>query len=79
MTDFFAATIRKTRVSDFDSGGDDIAATRVGTGVAGLLIKQILKLDPTAFEARGVHVREVVGDRVEVKLLGLHAGSCGVE
>ena len=67
-------------VADFGARGHEIATAGIGARSAGgFLIEQILKLDLAALEAGGVHVREVVRDRVEIELLRLHAGGSGVE
>jgi hypothetical protein len=66
-------------VTDLDAGRDDVAAACVGAGGAGLLVEEILKLDLAALEAGGVHVREIVRDRIQILLLSFHAGGGGVE
>ena len=43
------------------------------------MVKQILELDFAFLVARRVDVGEVVGDDVEIELLGLHPGSRGVK
>ena len=65
-------------VADLDAGGDEIAAARVGAGGAGLLVEQILKLDLAPLETGRVHVRQIIGDGIQVELLGLHAGGSGI-
>ncbi len=42
-------------------------------------IKQVLKFDFALLEAGGVDVRQVVGDDVQVELLGFHAGGGGIK
>jgi hypothetical protein len=66
-------------VADLGAGGDEVAAAGVAARGAGLLVEHVLELDLAALEPGRVHVREVVGDRVEVELLGLHARGRGVE
>src|SRR5690606_11249818 len=53
-------------VADLDAGGHEVAAAGLGAGRARTLVEQILELDLAALEAGGVHVRQVVGDRVQV-------------
>ena len=60
-------------VTDLDAGGELVTAAVLSTRCPGLLVKHILKFDLAPFEATRVHVREIVGDRVQVELLGLHA------
>jgi hypothetical protein len=43
------------------------------------LIEQILEFNFAAFETRGVDIGQVVGNDIQVHLLGLHPGSGGVE
>src|SRR5690606_23994615 len=62
------------------AGAELYAGRRHGVVVvlcAGLtldLIKQIFEDDPIALEAHGVDVGQVVGDRLQLRLLRLHAG-----
>jgi hypothetical protein len=64
----------------------DLQASRELTTTRGLpawlahrLIEQVLKFRAAAPESRGVHVRHVVGDDVDVQLLSSHPGSRGIE
>ena len=41
------------------------------TGLAGVLVEQVLKLDLVLLVSGGVDVRDIVGNHVEVELLGL--------
>ena len=43
------------------------------------LIKQILKFDPSALKRGRVHIRDVVGDDLDVELLGQHPGRTDVK
>src|SRR5690606_11795002 len=56
-------------VADLDARRDEIAAAGIGARLARLLVKQILELDLAPLEAGGVHVGEVVRNRVQVELL----------
>ena len=66
-------------VTHLDAGRDNFSSAGICADRARLLIDQILKLDLTALKPRGVHVREVVRDRVEIELLRLHARGAGVK
>jgi len=66
-------------VAHLDARRDEIAAAGIDARVFRCLVKEILKFDLAALEARGVHVGEVVRDRVQVELLGIHAGGGRVE
>ncbi len=44
-----------------------------------LAIKQVLKGDAVALKRIRIDVGQVVGDRVDIELLGLHAGSGDIE
>ena len=46
-----------------------------GPGHLELLVEEILEVHPALLESGGVHVGQVVGDGVELKLLALHSGS----
>ncbi len=57
------------------AGGNGLRPVRAGyrARYTQVLVNQILKLGPAFFEARGVHVGQVVGNNVYVQLLGHHA------
>ena len=61
-------------LADLQAGRELVAATRFGTGGTRGLVKQILKLQLAFLEAGGVDVRQVVGNVVQIQLLGLHPG-----
>jgi hypothetical protein len=42
------------------------------------LIHEILKIGPVSFETEGVYIREVIGNRIDIKLLGIHTTRSGV-
>src|SRR4030095_16718634 len=46
---------------------------------ADLFVEQVLELGALLFVAGGAHVGDVVGDDLDVELLGHHAGRGGVE
>src|SRR5581483_8497588 len=54
-----------------------VGARRAGR--AERLVEEILEVGAALLEPRRVHVRQVVGDHVDVQLLRLHAGRRGVE
>ena len=66
-------------VAHFDARGDDRAAPGFGADGARCLVEKILEFDFAAFEAGGIGVGEIVGDGVEVELLGFHACGAGVK
>jgi hypothetical protein len=43
------------------------------------LVHQILKLYPAHFESIGAGVRKIIGNVVDVRLLGIHSASRAVE
>ena len=59
--------------------GSWLPAPCLGARGAGGLVKQILELDLALLEPGGVDVRQVVGDDVQVHLLGFHPGGGGVK
>ena len=61
--------------TDLNSGRHNLAVLRgCGADAAHVLIQQILKLRAPAQETGRVHVSEVVGDHLDVPLLGEHSG-----
>ena len=63
--------------SDLQTGRGGLLALR-GTGRNHVLVDHVFKLKPAAAEACSGGVGEVVGDGVEVCLLGAHAACCCV-
>ena len=61
-------------MTDLDSGRRQIARSLIGSRRSLVLIEQVLELGPGFFEPRRIHVGEVVGNHVELRLLGLHPG-----
>ncbi len=57
-----------------DADGQGVVSLGDGTGDFHVLVHQVLELGPAFFEARGVHVGQVVGNNVDIQLLGHHAG-----
>ena len=64
---------RAGTVAHLHTGRHLIAASGIGAGGAAGLVKHILELDLGFLESGGVHVRQVIGDHVQVHLLGLHS------
>ena len=60
-------------VTDLKAGGHLIATALVGACRARRLVEQILELGFVLFEPGGADVGQVVGDHVQVGLLGLHS------
>ena len=53
--------------------GTTVTSVEGVPGQAQRLVEQVLEIGPHLLEARGVHVGQVVGDRVDVELLARHA------
>ena len=60
--------------ADLGAFGNGLLAAAVGRAGGALgLIEQVRELGPRALEARGVDVGDVVGDHLDVGLLGVHS------
>ncbi len=64
-------------MTDLDTFGDGGAVGGLGAGGFDGLVEQVLKVHAALLETGSVHVRQVVGDGVDVHLLGYHARRCG--
>lgn len=65
--------------ADLDAHRQTVVAVGNGTGDLHGLVHQVFELGPAFFEARGVDVGQVVGNDVNVELLGHHAGGARVQ
>ena len=65
--------------ADVDAGRRVLARAVLVTRQDIVAIEQILEVRPVLLEGRSVHVRQIVGDRVELGLQRVHARRCGVE
>ena len=70
---------RSNTATNLNSSWNFIAGRALSPGCANCLIHQILKLDLTAFEARGIDVGEVVGGRIDDRLVRDHSRGSGVQ
>ena len=66
-------------MADLQRGGHLGAGAGFGAGGPLGSIQQNLELDLGLLESRGVDVRQVIGNYIQVHLLGFHAGGGGVE
>ena len=65
--------------TDFDGRGHlRVLVRRDRTGAAHVLVEEVLEVGLLALVASRPHVRDVVGDDLDVQLLGHHAGRGGV-
>ena len=76
---YFGSGHRAGTVAHLHAGGHLVAASHCGAGGAVGLVKHVLELDLRFLKTGGVHVRQVIGDDVQVHSLGLHARGGGVE
>ena len=60
-------------VAHLHTSGHLIAAPGFGAGGAVGLVKHILELHLRFLKTGGVHVRQVIGDDIQIHLLALHA------
>jgi hypothetical protein len=68
---------RARAVADLKARRNLAALRRGGAGRLQRFVDQILKVEPAALEAGGLHVGQVVGDDVQSQLLRLHSGRGG--
>src|SRR3984957_17810513 len=66
-------------MADLNAGGQLVAGSLIGTGRPLRLIEQIFKFNLGLLVAGRIDVREIVGNHIQVVLLGVHSGSSGVK
>ena len=66
--------------AELDAGRQDVALVGgLRADAADVLVQQVLELGALALVAGGAHVRDVVGDDLDVELLGHHSRRGGVQ
>ena len=60
--------------TDLNTDRQAVVTLGDGAGHTHGLVHEIFKLGPALFKARGVDVGQVVGNHVDIELLGHHAG-----